>query len=84
MKLVDVDVCKEMELLPALRHAFMDEVAATDLYDRMIRQYPEYKEQLTEIRNDEINHQGKLLRLILQIQGDEQLEKFNEGLSGEE
>ncbi len=62
-----------------LRGALIDEIGATRLYDELSEELPEYKDVLQEIKSDEINHQGKLIALIMKIDPT-QMDKFNEGL----
>lgn len=65
--------------LQQLRGALIDEISATRLYEDLIDAFPEYKDTLSEIKNDELNHQGRLLDLIMKIDPT-QLDSFNEGM----
>lgn len=71
------------EVLQRLRGALIDEIGATRLYDDLIKAFPKYKRELKEIKDDEINHQGVLLRLILMVDPT-QTEFFNAGLDNQE
>lgn len=62
-----------------LRGALIDEIGATRLYDELSEELPEYKDILQEIKTDEINHQGRLMDLIMKLDST-QVEAFNKGL----
>lgn len=62
-----------------LRGALIDEIGATRLYDELAKEFPEYESILQEIKEDEINHQGRLINLIMKIDPS-QLIFFNKGL----
>lgn len=62
-----------------LRGALIDEIGATRLYDELAKEFPEYESILQEIKEDEINHQGRLINLIMKIDPS-QLISFNKGL----
>ena len=47
-----------------LRGALIDEIGATRLYDELSEEIPECKEILQEIKNDEVNHQGRLIEMM--------------------
>ena len=66
-----------------LRGALIDEIGATRLYDELSEAFPEHKEVLQEIKRDEINHQGRLMAIIMKLD-DSQLEPFNNGLEQKE
>lgn len=63
-----------------LRGALIDEIGATRLYDELSEEIPEYKEILQEIKNDEVNHQGRLIEIIMKLDPS-QMDSFNAGLS---
>ena len=69
--------------LQQLRGALIDEIGATRLYDDLIEAFPQHREVLEEIKNDEINHQGRLMELIMK-EDPSQLEPFNKGLDQED
>ena len=72
------------EYLIKLRDALREELDATNTYDKLLELADESdKAIIEEIRKDEINHQGRLLQLILK-QSPEQLEPFNAGLDQKE
>ena len=50
-----------------LRQALKDEIEATGVYDSLIKAFPQYKNEILEIRNDEINHQVRLIDMILEV-----------------
>lgn len=66
-----------------LRGALSDELSATNLYEKLIELLPDYRDILEEIRNDEINHQGRLMQLILEIDPS-QIEYFEKGMKQED
>ena len=66
-----------------LRGALIDEIGATRLYDELSEAFPEHKDVLQEIKRDEINHQGRLMAIIMRLD-DSQLEPFNNGLEQKE
>ena len=78
MSWVNSDIGKG-DAIQQLRGALIDEISATRLYDDLIKAFPKYADTLEEIKGDEINHQGRLLSLILKIDP-KQMDKFNEGL----
>ena len=72
------------EFLLHMREALQEELDATNTYDALIAKAPDkYKHILEEIKMDEVNHQGRLLNIILHIDPSE-LERFNAGLAQEE
>lgn len=72
------------EYLIKLRDALREELDATNTYDKLLEIADESdKSIIEEIKRDEINHQGRLLQLILK-QSPEQLEPFNKGLDQKE
>lgn len=72
------------EFIIHLREALMEELSATNTYDKLLQcASAEVKAILQEIKNDEINHQGRLLELLLKLDPS-QLEPFNKGLGQEE
>ena len=72
------------EYLLKLRDALREELDATNTYDKLLEIAPEnVKSVIEEIKKDEINHQGRLLNLIME-QAPEELEPFNAGLKQEE
>lgn len=66
-----------------LRGALSDELSATNLYEKLMDLLPDYRDILEEIRNDEINHQGRLMQLILEIDPS-QIEYFEKGMKQED
>lgn len=72
------------EYLIKLRNALREELDATNTYDKLLALAPaEDKEVIEEIKKDEVNHQGRLLNLILH-QAPAELETFNAGLDQKE
>lgn len=67
-----------------LRDALREELDATNTYDKLLEiASEEDKAVIEEIKKDEINHQGRLLDLILK-RDPSALETFNKGLQQEE
>ena len=67
-----------------LRDALREELDATNTYDKLLAIADEGdKAVIEEIKKDEINHQGRLLDLILK-RDPTALETFNKGLQQEE
>ena len=67
-----------------LRDALREELDATNTYDKLLAIADEGdKSIIEEIKKDEINHQGRLLDLILK-RDPTALETFNKGLQQEE
>ena len=67
-----------------LRDALREELDATNTYDKLLAIADEGdKAVIEEIKKDEINHQGRLLDLILK-RDPVALETFNKGLQQEE
>lgn len=62
-----------------LRGALIDEIGATRLYDELAEELPGFKDILQEIKNDEVNHQGRLMNIIMKLDPS-QMESFNKGL----
>ena len=72
------------EFLLKLRDARREELDATNTYDKLLCCAPEeYHSIIEEIKKDEINHQGRLLDLIMRVDPS-QMETFNKGLKQEE
>lgn len=72
------------EYLLKLRDALREELDATNTYDKLLAiAAEEDKAVIEEIKKDEINHQGRLLDLILK-RDPSALETFNKGLQQEE
>ena len=72
------------EYLIKLRDALREELDATNTYDKLLAiASEEDKAVIEEIKKDEINHQGRLLQLILKLDPSA-LEPFNAGLDQEE
>lgn len=72
------------EYLIKLRDALREELDATNTYDKLLAIADEGdKAVIEEIKKDEINHQGRLLDLILK-RDPSALETFNKGLQQEE
>lgn len=72
------------EYLVKLRDALREELDATNTYDKLLAiAAEEDKAVIEEIKKDEINHQGRLLDLILK-RDPSALETFNKGLQQEE
>lgn len=72
------------EFVMKLRDGLREELDATNTYDELLQCAPaEVKPILEEIKKDEINHQGRLLSLILKLDPS-QLDSFNSGLAQEE
>lgn len=72
------------EYIIKLRSALKEELDATNTYDRLLAIADEEdKAVIEEIKKDEINHQGRLLQLILKHEPSE-LDPFNKGLEQED
>ena len=72
------------EYLIKLRDALREELDATNTYDKLLAIADEKdKAVIEEIKKDEVNHQGRLLQLILKREPSA-LEPFNAGLDQEE
>ena len=72
------------EYVIKLRDALREELDATNTYDKLLAiASEEDKAVIEEIKKDEINHQGRLLDLILK-RDPSALETFNKGLQQEE
>ena len=72
------------EYIIKLRDALREELDATNTYDKLLAIADEEdKAVIEEIKKDEINHQGRLLQLILKYEPSA-LEPFNAGLEQEE
>lgn len=72
------------EYLIKLRDALREELDATNTYDKLLAIADEEdKAVIEEIKKDEVNHQGRLLQLILGCEPSA-LEPFNAGLEQEE
>lgn len=72
------------EYVIKLRDALREELDATNTYDKLLAiATEEDKAVIEEIKKDEINHQGRLLQLILKYEPSA-LEPFNAGLEQEE
>lgn len=72
------------EYLIKLRDALREELDATNTYDKLLAiATEEDKAVIEEIKKDEINHQGRLLDLILK-RDPSALETFNKGLEQKE
>lgn len=72
------------EYLIKLRDALREELDATNTYDKLLAIADEEdKAVIEEIKKDEVNHQGRLLQLILKHEPSA-LEPFNVGLDQEE
>ena len=66
-----------------LRDALREELDATNTYDKLLAiATEEDKAVIEEIKKDEVNHQGRLLQLILKHEPSA-LEPFNAGLDQE-
>ena len=72
------------EYLLILRYALREELDATNTYDKLLAIADDKdKAVIEEIKKDEVNHQGRLLQLILKHELSA-LEPFNAGLDQEE
>lgn len=72
------------DFIMKLRDALREELDATNTYDKLLECAPaEVKPIIEEIKEDEINHQGRLTALLLKLDPS-QLESFNKGLGQEE
>lgn len=72
------------EYLLKLRDALREELDATNTYDKLLAIASEDdKSIIEEIKKDEINHQGRLLNLIMK-NAPEELDDFNAGLEQKE
>lgn len=72
----------------AVRRALMSEIAADDIYGDVVSKSknPRVIEVFKEIRADEQNHQGRLLSLLIELEGvgGPFCKNFNNGLEGKE
>lgn len=73
------------ELVIHLRNALKEELDATNTYDKLLSYCSDesIKPVIEEIKKDEINHQGRLLSLLMKVDPS-QLETFNKGLAQKE
>lgn len=72
------------EFLVQLRDALREELDATNTYTKLLACAPaEYKSNIEEVMHDEINHQGRLLDIIMKVDPS-QIDYFNKGLEQEE
>ena len=72
------------EFVMKLRDALREELDATNTYDKLLECAPaSCSAIIEEIKKDEINHQGRLLDLILKSDP-AAFETFNKGLQQEE
>ena len=72
------------EYLIKLRDALREELDATNTYDKLLAIAPEKdRAVIEEIKKDEVNHQGRLLDLIIR-QAPEEMEALNDGLQQKE
>ena len=72
------------EFAMKLRDALREELDATNTYDRLLVWAPaSCSAIIEEIKKDEINHQGRLLSLLMKVDPS-QLETFNKGLGQKE
>ena len=72
------------EYLLKLRDALREELDATNTYDKLLEiAKEEDKSIIEEIRKDEINHQGRLLALIMK-ETPADMDPFNAGLEQKE
>ena len=72
------------EYLLKLRDALREELDATNTYDKLLELAPaEVRPIIEEIKKDEINHQGRLLNLIM-MEVPAEMEPFNAGLEQKE
>ena len=85
MSMVNTDPASNGERCPVqlVGGALQDEFGATALFDKLAQLIPEHAKDFEEIRNDELNHQGKLLKMIMDFDPT-QMEPFNKGLSDKE
>ena len=67
-----------------LRDALREELDATNTYDRLLECAPaSCSAIIEEIKKDEINHQGRLIALLMKV-APSQLDAFNKGLGQKE
>ena len=73
------------DLVVHLRNALREELEATNTYDKLISCTMDERvvPVLEEIKKDEINHQGRLIELIMKLEPS-QLESLNKGLGQQE
>ena len=72
------------EFVMKLRVALREELDATNTYDKLLSCAPaSCSAIIEEIKKDEINHQGRLLSLLMKVDPS-QLETFNKGLGQKE
>ena len=72
------------EFVMKLRDALREELDATNTYDKLLVCAPaSCSAIIEEIKKDEINHQGRLLSLLMKVDPS-QLETFNKGLGQKE
>lgn len=83
------------EVLRHLRGALMDEFSATNLYDNIIESIDRLTDkdrqelnfivsEIEEIKQDELNHQGRLQRLIVTMSEPNDNESYMAGVKGED
>ncbi len=83
-----------MITLEQLRNAIREELDATNTYDALMElfktaynageeRYGKYLSILEEIKNDEINHTGRLMNILFELDPKE-VEYFNAGLKQKE
>lgn len=72
------------EYLIKLRDALREELDATNTYDKLLAMAPDKDRAIIEeIKRDEVNHQGRLLDLIIR-QAPKEMEVLNDGLQQKE
>ena len=72
------------EFVRKLRDALREELDATNTYDKLLECAPaSCSAIIEEIKKDEINHQGRLVKLLMEIDPS-QMEPFNNGLEQKE
>jgi rubrerythrin len=73
-------------LISQLKGLAISELAADDSYAALynITDSSEAQKVIEEIRSDEQNHLGRLMKLICELELDSYLENLNKGLEGKE
>lgn len=71
-----------MSVTEILQNALKDEIQAVQDYDRLIEMDPDHANIYREIRQDELNHAGRLSALLLTNTAD--IEAVNAGMEQKE
>jgi len=77
----DVLMTGDSDYARQLRGAIASELEATSLYEKLAAVHPEDEAELREIMDDEMQHTGKLLKLLNKC-CPRQTEEMNKGIEG--